>query len=265
MRPVLTCILVVITLGMYLPARAVSKIRHPSTSFDQKVDRKNPVDPKKPGGPRILSGKYEGVAKSDQLGDIPLTVEIKDENGKLSGKIETPQGPAAITSGTYADGKVTMKFDVGGNEGTITVTVSEDKISGKWEVAGQGGTLELKEAGAAVAAASPSGGTAGATPAAGDVVSGEWDASADAQGTAIPFTLKLKLEGDKVTGSSESAQGAVPLTKGTYSAGKLSFSLDTPNGAIGMTGMIKDGKIVGEFDFAGHMTGKWEATKKKKD
>lgn len=212
-----------------------------------------------------LSGKYEGVAKSDQLGEIPLTVEIKNDNGKLSGKIDTPQGPAAITSGTYADGKVTMKFDAGGNEGTVTATVAGDKITGKWELAGQGGPLELKRAGTVVAAApasSVSGGS-GAAPAAGDVVSGDWDASADAQGTAIPFTLKLKLEGDKVTGTSDSAQGSASLSKGTYAAGKLSFTLDTPNGAIGMTGMIKDGKIVGEFDFAGQMTGKWEATKKK--
>lgn len=216
-----------------------------------------------------LSGKYEGVAKSDQLGDIPLTVEIKNDNGKLSGKIDTPQGPAAITSGTYADGKVTMKFDAGGNEGTVTATVAGDKISGKWELGGQGGALELKRAGAAMAtappaaappAAAPSGVTA---PAAGDPVSGEWDATADAQGNTIPFTLKLKLEGDKVTGTSASPQGDAPLSKGTYTAGKLSFSLDTPNGSIGMTGMIKDGKIVGEFDFAGQMTGKWEATKKK--
>ena len=51
-----------------------------------------------------LSGKYEGVAKSDQIGDIPLTVEIKNDNGKLTGKIETPQGPAAITSGTSGGG-----------------------------------------------------------------------------------------------------------------------------------------------------------------
>jgi hypothetical protein len=212
-----------------------------------------------------LSGKYEGVAKSDQLGDIPLTVEIKNDNGKLSGTINTPQGPAAITSGTYADGKVTMKFDAGGNEGTVTATVAGDKITGKWELAGQGGPLELKRAGmvaAAAPASAPSGGSA-AAPAAGDVVSGDWEASADAQGTAIPFTLKLKLEGDKVTGTSDSAQGSSALSKGTYTAGKLSFTLDTPNGAIGMTGMIKDGKIVGDFDFAGQMTGKWEATKKK--
>jgi len=211
-----------------------------------------------------LSGKYEGVAKSDQLGDIPLTVEIKNDNGKLSGKIDTPQGPAAITSGTYADGKVTMKFDAGGNEGTVTATVAGDKISGKWELGGQGGPLELKRAGAAMATAPPTAPpSAGSAPAAGDPVSGDWDATADAQGNTIPFTLKLKLEGDKVTGSSDSPQGSAALSKGTYSAGKLSFSLDTPNGAIGMTGMIKDGKIVGEFDFAGQMTGKWEATKKK--
>ena len=206
-----------------------------------------------------LSGKYEGVAKSEQIGDIPLTVEIKNDNGKLTGKIDTPQGPAAITGGTFDNGKIVMKFDAGGNEGTVTAMLTGDKISGKWELGGQGGPLELKKS--AMVAAAPA--ASGAAPAAaGDPISGDWDASADAQGTAIPFTLKLKLEGDKVTGTSDSPQGSAPLSKGTYVAGKISFSLETPNGAIGLTGMVKDGKIVGEFDFAGQMTGKWEAKKK---
>lgn len=211
-----------------------------------------------------LSGKYEGVAKSDQMGDIPLTVEIKNDAGKLSGKIDSPQGPAAITGGTFDSGKIIMKFDAGGTEGTVTAMLDGDKITGKWELGGTGGTLELKRA--AMTATAPAASAAPkkeSAPAAGDPLSGDWDASADAQGTAIPFTLKLKLEGDKVTGSSESAQGAVPLTKGTWTANKLSFNLDTPNGSIGMTATIKDGKLVGEFDFAGQMTGKWEATKKK--
>jgi len=207
-----------------------------------------------------LSGKYEGVAKSDQIGDIPLTVEIKNDNGKLSGKIDTPQGPAAITGGTFDSGKIVMKFDAGGNEGTVTAMLDGDKITGKWELGGQGGSLELKRALMVAAAPAPA---TPAAPAAGDPLTGDWDASADAQGTSIPFTLKLKLDGDKVTGSSESAQGSVPVSKGAWVANKLSFSLDTPNGSIGMTAMIKDGKLVGEFDFAGQMTGKWEATKKK--
>ena len=208
-----------------------------------------------------LSGNYEGVAKSDQIGDIPLKVEIKNDNGKLSGKIDTPQGPAAITSGTYADGKLTMKFDAGGTEGTVTATVNGDKISGKWELGGQGGPLELKRSGA-VAANEPKKEEMKPAPAGGDPISGEWAGAADAQGTSIEFTLKLKLEGDKVTGSSESAQGALPISKGSFVANKLTFSLDTPNGSIVMNGMVKDGKIDGEFDFAGQMTGKWQAKKK---
>ncbi|MFY9554457.1 MAG: hypothetical protein WAV47_07020 [Blastocatellia bacterium] len=208
-----------------------------------------------------LSGKYEGVAKSEQMGDIPLTVEIKNDNGKLSGKIDTPQGPAAITSGTFDNGKIVMKFDAGGNEGTVTATLEGEKISGKWELGGQGGGLELKRAGMASAApAKPAPATP--APAAGDPITGDWDAVADAGGTQFPFTLKLKLEGDKVTGSSDSAQGTAPLSKGTFAANKLSFSLDTPNGAIVMTALVKDGKLTGDFDFAGQMTGKWEAKKK---
>lgn len=211
-----------------------------------------------------LSGRYQGVAKGDQ-GDIALTVEIKNDNGKLSGKIDGPGGAMPITGGTFAEGKIVMKFDFNGTEGTVTATLDSDKINGKWEVAGLGGALELKRAApAAPSAPSSSVGVAPKEPAAvaGDPISGEWDATADAQGTSIPFTLKLKLEGDKVTGTSDSPQGSAPLSKGTYSAGKISFSLDTGNGAIGMTGTVKDGKIVGDFDFAGQMTGKWEAKKK---
>ena len=102
-----------------------------------------------------------------------------------------------------------------------------------------------------------------AAPAAGDPITGEWSASADAQGMTIPFTLNLKLEGDKVTGTSTSDQGTAPLSKGMWSANNLTFVLDTPNGVIGFKGTLKDGKLMGEFDFAGQMTGKWEAAKKK--
>src|SRR5712692_11637699 len=118
-----------------------------------------------------LSGKYEGVAKSDQLGDIPITVEIKNDNGKLSGKIDTPQGPAAITGGTFDNGKIVMKFDAGGNEGTVTATLDGDKITGKWELAGQGGSLELKRASMVAAAPAPA---TPAAPAAGDPLTGDW-------------------------------------------------------------------------------------------
>lgn len=212
--------------------------------------------------PDMLSGKYQGIAKGASIGELPLSAEIKNDNGKVSGKLEIPTGTANITSGSFTDGKLSMKVDAGGNELTINGTLKDDKITGDWALEGQTGTFELKKMGAAAAA--PSTPSPATPPAAtgGDPVSGEWDASADAQGTSIPFTMKLKLEGDKVTGSTESAQGALPITKGSYVGGKLSFTLDTPNGPIVMSGVIKEGKVTGDFDFAGQFQGKWEAKKK---
>lgn len=251
-RKLMTSLLIVLLMSLCSLASAAS-FNNPTNPSAQAKD--------------TLTGKYEGVAKSDQMGDIPITVEIKNDAGKLSGKIDSPQGPAPITGGTFDNGKIVMKFDAGGNEGTVTAMLDGDKITGKWELSGQGGGLELKRA--AATAAAPPASSAGAAPktsapVAGDPLSGDWDGAADAGGTSIPFTLKLKLEGDKVTGTSEGSQGTIPVMKGTYSGGKLTFSLDPGQGGeIKMTAIIKDGKLVGDFDFAGQMTGKWEATKKK--
>jgi major membrane immunogen (membrane-anchored lipoprotein) len=207
-----------------------------------------------------ISGKYQGAAKSEALGEIPLTVEIRNEGGKLSGKIETPQGPLTITSGTYQDGRISLKFDIGGTEGTVTAQLKDGKIVGEWTLAGQSGSLELKKVD--LTAAKPSEPNPAETQKA-DPLSGEWDAVAEAQGMTIPFTLKLKLEGDKVSGEASSPQGTLQITNGSWVADKLSFSLDTPNGAIKMTATIKENKLVGEYDLAGQIQGKWEASKKK--
>jgi hypothetical protein len=134
---------------------------------------------------------------------------------------------------------------------------------------GQTGTIELTNMGSAMAGppAQPKDEPKAATEApkaatGADPLSGNWDCSADIQGSAMPFTMSLKLEGDQVTGSTDAGQGATPITKGTWAADKLSFSIDTPQGTIVMTGMVKDGKIAGEYDFAGQMKGKWEGKKK---
>ena len=210
-----------------------------------------------------LSGKYEGVAKSAALGEIPLTVEIKNDNGKLSGKLDTPQGTIMITDGSYKDGKVALKFDAGGNEGTVNAQMKDGKIVGEWTLAGQTGTLELKRAGGATMAGPPAAATpAPAATSAKDPISGEWAANADVQGMSIPFTLKLKLEGDKVTGESSSEQGTATISKGTFAADKLSLLLDTPNGALKLDATLKDGKLAGDLDFASQFQGKWEAKKK---
>ncbi len=209
-----------------------------------------------------VSGKYEGIAKSDAMGDLPITVNLKNTNGKLSGSIETGQGSAAITDGSYADGKLKLKFDAGGTEGTVEAEFKDGVIKGKWDLGGMGGPLELKKMGASTPASStPAAPAAGGAPM---MVAGDWDGSADVMGQAMPFTLKLKQEGDKLTGTSESDQGSVTLNGGKVTGDKISFKIDGGQGEIVLTGTVsKDGKTIdGEYDFAGQMKGKWSAKKK---
>src|SRR5438067_1064754 len=84
--------------------------------------------------------------------------------------------------------------------------------------------------------------------------------SAIAQGQPFPFTLSLKLEGDKVTGSSNSQLGVGNITTGTWKEGKLAVVLD---GNITLVATMIEDKLSGDYDFAGQSSGKWVAVKKK--
>src|SRR5262249_57499623 len=109
---------------------------------------------------------------------------------------------------------------------------------------GKSGTVELRRAEAGATPTAPSTPPAAAPKAApGDPVSGEWDATADAQGTEVPFTLKLTLAAGKVTGESSSAMGTAPLSDGTFANDKLNFTLAIPQGKLTFTPPVKHGKI----------------------
>lgn len=201
-----------------------------------------------------LSGKYEGVAKSG-TGEAPVTLELKKEGAKITGRAVSGETLAEISEGTFTDGVLTLKFT--GRAGTLTAKVEGDKISGDWVSDARRGTVELKKVPAGAT-------TAAATTAAAPInLTGEWDGIADAQGQPFPFTLVLKIDGEKVTGSSSSQLGESPITSGTWKDGKLNFTLEGQNGVIVMNAIVIDGKLSGEFDFAGQLAGKWVAQKKK--
>jgi len=96
-----------------------------------------------------------------------------------------------------------------------------------------------------------------------DPVSGEWNVVFSIQGQTAEGTFNLKLEGDKVTGTIDTAHtGPGTLSKGKWADGKLSFTLDfAKHESIDVTGAPKDGKLSGEFATEG-LTGTWVATKK---
>jgi hypothetical protein len=199
-----------------------------------------------PAPAKDVSGKYEGSAKTPGQAEMQLTLELKNEAGKVSGRMTTPQGSSDISEGSLADGKLSVKFGAAGKDGVMTGRIQDDKLVGEWIAGTQKRAIDLKK--------SPAGN-------AGTSLSGEWTALADSQG-GFPFTLILNIDGEKVTGSSSSQLGESTISSGSWKDGKLIFVLDSANGQIAMSATVVDGKLVGDFDYAGQLQGKWVATKK---
>jgi hypothetical protein len=198
--------------------------------------------------PDTLSGRYEGVAKSDGA-ETPVVLEIKREGARISGNAKAGETTADITEGTFTNGALTLKF---GTAGSLTAKVEGDKITGDWMTQNRKGMVELKKV------------VPGATIAAAPInLSGEWEAVADANGQNVPFALILKIEGEKVTGSSSSQLGESVITSGSWKDGQLNFVLEGASGNITMNATVIEGKLSGLFDFAGQLQGKWVAVKKK--
>jgi hypothetical protein len=190
-----------------------------------------------------LAGKYEGTAKAPD-GVAHLTLELLDEGGKISGQITSPHGVYKIVKGQMAAGVLTLDAEGTNSKGKLTLRQKADVLSGDFTADGKTGPVEFKRAAA-------------------DEISGDWDGVADAQGQAFPFTLSLKLDGEKVTGSSTSQLGTSNISNGVWKDGKLALTLESGSGNITLVATIVDGKLSGDYDFAGQGSGKWVAEKKK--
>ena len=100
--------------------------------------------------PDPLSGKYSGKFEGEEFGSLASSIEFKNSGGILSGTIaiaDTPHGPMAGTiTGTFADGKVSLKFDMGMFKGSISATLSGDTVSGTWTGQEGSGKVNWKKA-----------------------------------------------------------------------------------------------------------------------
>lgn len=97
-----------------------------------------------------------------------------------------------------------------------------------------------------------------------DLISGDWDALFKVGEHTSAATFNFKLDGDKVTGTAESAHtGLGTIRDGSWVNGKLTCTLDfKTHESIAITGKLQEAKLVGEFTTEG-FTSTWEATKKK--
>lgn len=221
----------------------------------------NPATAKPPAVDQFV-GNYKGTAKTPE-GDVPLTLEIKSDKGKISGRLITPKGEEPLTSGEVVVSKLTIKLGSGSGASQLALQLRDDKAVGEWKTGGQTRAVEFRKVLVATEATAAEVVKPATGPAAAEALSGEWEAAADVQGQAFPFTLSLKVEGDNVSGSSSSQLGNSTISSGSWKDGKLALVIEGGNGQVALIGTMVDGKLVGDFDYGGQLSGKWVATKKK--
>jgi hypothetical protein len=210
--------------------------------------------------PQDLSGTYEGMVKLPDAREVKVTLELKSEGGKISGRLIHDNKPTEITEGKLENGTLTLKFD---KQRTLIAKVDGDKLAGEAIDGAQKIPIEFKKVTPVTgAAAAPVASPATAPAPAAVNLNGNWDAVADANGQPFPFALTLKVDGETVTGSSSSQLGESIIKAGTWKDGKLAFTLEGQNGAVTLSAVVVDGKLSGEFDFSGQLQGKWVAVKK---
>ena len=182
-----------------------------------------------------LTGKYEATVKTPDAREVKITLDLKSESGKISGRVTLGNGSTADSvDAKLENGTLTLNF---GNERMLVVKVDGDKLVGDAMEGTQKIPIELKKVTPAAASApAPAASPAAAAAPAAVNLNGNWDAVADANGNTIPFSLTLKVDGENVTGSSSSQLGESTVKSGTWKDGKLVFSLEGANGTIHRTG-----------------------------
>ena len=205
--------------------------------------------------PPNLAGTYEAMVKIPNRGEEKVTLELKTDGEKISGRVTHGPKTADSTEAKLENGTLTLNF---GEGRIVTAKVDGDKLVGEATDGKEKIPVEFKRVPAAAAAAPAT----PAAPAAPFNLSGNWDAVADANGQPFPFALTLKVDGETVTGSSSSQLGDSVVKSGTWKDGKLAFQLEGQNGVVTLSATVIEGKLSGEFDYAGQLSGRWVAVKK---
>ena len=210
--------------------------------------------------PQNIAGTYEGMVKRPGApAEEKVSIELKNDGGKLTGRASHGDKSMDATEAKFENGVLTLVFD---KDHKFRGKLDGDKLTGDVSDGTSKFPLELKKV--TVAAAAPAPAAAPSTaPGRGAVdLNGQWEGVADANGQPFNFLLTLKIDGENVTGSSSSQLGESQVKSGTWKDGKLVFQLEGQNGIISMSAGIVEGKLSGDFDYAGQLQGRWVAVKK---
>ncbi|HEY0079567.1 MAG TPA: hypothetical protein VGB73_13220 [Pyrinomonadaceae bacterium] len=112
---------------------------HPSKQQVRRIDE--------PAVAGEISGRYEGIGKTQSYGDVPIVLEIRSVKGTITGTMHTPLGDFELTQGSYTEGKLTLTVESYDDEGSITASLDDGKLVGEFIGFGEKARLELKRTG----------------------------------------------------------------------------------------------------------------------
>lgn len=205
----------------------------------------------------------DGVWKWSLEGQKGETIlKIKHEGEKLTGTYTNQFGKAEISDGSLKDGNIAFKVKREFNGQPFIVKysgkLSGDKITGKCELEVNGDTRSLDwDAKRDTAQASSATGT--------------WNAALIlSDGNRIEGTLKLKQDGDRLTGAAIRNENETPIEDGKIVGDEITFKVTRERDGRKVTAKYK-GKITGdtlkgkvESDWSGDwQTLGWEGTRGK--
>ena len=208
------------------------------------------------GTPNV-AGTYEGMVKRPgSTTEDKVSLELKTEGGKITGRATHGTKTVEVSEAKLENDTLTLSFD---KDHKFVAKIVGDKLVGELGDGAQKIAIELKKV--TPAAATPTAAAPAAAPAALNL-NGQWDAIADANGQPFPFTLTLKVDGENVSGNSTSQLGDATIKAGSWKDGKLSLQVEGANGVVSLSATVVEGKLSGEFDYAGQLQGRWVAVKK---
>lgn len=204
-----------------------------------------------------VSGDWNGTVEA--MGTkVGFQINFKLEGEKLTGTVESGHtGAGTISNGILKNGKLSFTANFLKHESiSFNGELKDEKIKGEYATEGR---VEKWEA---VRKSKTETSVNSTNKMKTESISGEWDASFSAQDVSANIVLNLKNDGEKLTGTySSDHSGTGTIEEGNWKENKVGFTLKTPQATVKAWGVLKDGKLSGDFD-AGQMKGKWEAKKK---
>jgi hypothetical protein len=90
------------------------------------------------------TGYYEGKASSQQVGDLEISLNLRQIHGPCRGELVTPVGTFALTEGRFEAGQLHLQFDADGTPGSIDARLADGGIRGTFRVGEDTGAIELR-------------------------------------------------------------------------------------------------------------------------